>query len=114
LTVEHGFTNIQFGALAADAMAAGDLDWSNLLSSIQTDEARHAQQGFPTLHVLIEHNPERAQRSRDVAFWRSTRLFQTLTGPAAMDYYTPLEQRKMSFMEFMLEWIVSDHERILH
>ena len=49
LTVEHGFTNIQFVALAADAMAAGDINWSNLLSSIQTDEARHAQQGFPTL-----------------------------------------------------------------
>ena len=48
----------------------------------------------------------------DVAFWRSTRLFQTLTGPA-MDYYTPLKQRKMSFKEFMLEWIVNHHERIL-
>jgi toluene monooxygenase system protein A len=29
LTVEHGFTNIQFVALAADAMAAGDINWSN-------------------------------------------------------------------------------------
>jgi toluene monooxygenase system protein A len=112
LTVEHGFTNIQFVALAADAMAAGDINWSNLLSSIQTDEARHAQQGFPTLQVLMEHDPERAQRAMDVAFWRSTRLFQTLTGPA-MDYYTPVEQRKMSFKEFMLEWIVNHHERIL-
>ena len=112
LTVEHGFTNIQFVALAADAMAAGDINWSNLLSSIQTDEARHAQQGFPTLQVLIEHDPARAQKALDVAFWRSTRLFQTLTGPA-MDYYTPLEQRKMSFKEFMLEWIVNHHERIL-
>ena len=112
LTVEHGFTNIQFVALAADAMAAGDINWSNLLSSIQTDEARHAQQGFPTLAVLVEHDPERAQKALDVAFWRSTRLFQTLTGPA-MDYYTPLAQRKMSFKEFMLEWIVNHHERIL-
>lgn len=112
LTVEHGFTNVQFVALASDAMAAGDINWSNLLSSIQTDEARHAQQGFPTLEVLMEHDPERAQTALDVAFWRSTRLFQTLTGPA-MDYYTPLEQRKLSFKEFMLEWIVNHHERIL-
>lgn len=112
LTAEHGFTNIQFVALAADAMAAGDVNWSNLLSSIQTDEARHAQQGFPTLQVLMEHDPERAQRAVDVAFWRSTRLFQYLTGPA-MDYYTPLDQRKMSFKEFMLEWIVNHHERTL-
>jgi len=112
LTLEHGFTNIQFVALAADAMAAGDINWSNLLSSIQTDEARHAQQGFPTLQVLMEHDPQRAQRVVDVAFWRATRLFQILTGPA-MDYYTPLDQRKMSFKEFMLEWIVNQHERIL-
>jgi toluene monooxygenase system protein A len=112
LTVEHGFTNVQFVALAADAMAAGDINWSNLLSSIQTDEARHAQQGFPTLQVLMEHDPARAQQALDVAFWRSTRLFQVLTGPA-MDYYTPLAQRKMSFKEFMLEWIVNHHERIL-
>ncbi|MDG5481956.1 isoprene monooxygenase oxygenase subunit alpha [Mycolicibacterium gadium] len=112
LTVEHGFTNLQFVALAADAMAAGDINWSNLLSSIQTDEARHAQQGFPTLAILMEHDPARAQRSIDVAFWRATRLFQTLTGPA-MDYYTPLDQRRHSFKEFMLEWIVNHHERIL-
>jgi len=112
LTVEHGFTNVQFVALASDAMAAGDINWSNLLSSIQTDEARHAQQGFPTLEVLMEHDPARAQTALDVAFWRSTRLFQTLTGPA-MDYYTPLEKRKLSFKEFMLEWIVNHHERIL-
>jgi 1,2-phenylacetyl-CoA epoxidase catalytic subunit len=112
LTVEHGFTNIQFVALAADAMEAGDINFSNLLSSIQTDEARHAQQGFPTLEVLMGHDPQRAQTILDVAFWRATRLFQTLTGPA-MDYYTPLAQRKMSFKEFMLEWIVNHHERIL-
>jgi hypothetical protein len=101
LTVEHGFTNIQFVALAADAMAAGDINWSNLLSSIQTDEARHAQQGFPTLQVLMAHDPERAQQIVDVAFWRATRLFQILTGPA-MDYYTPLRQRKQSFKEFIV------------
>ena len=112
LTVEHGFTNVQFVALAADAMQAGDINFSNLLSSIQTDEARHAQQGFPTLEVLMKHDPQRAQQALDVAFWRATRLFQTLTGPA-MDYYTPVAQRKMSFKEFMMEWIVNHHERIL-
>lgn len=112
LTVEHGFTNLQFVALAADAMAAGDINWSNLLSSIQTDEARHAQIGFPTLDVLVDYDKERAQKIIDVAFWRATRLFQTLTG-TAMDYYTPLDQRKMSFKEFMLEWVVNHHVRIL-
>src|SRR6267143_4408306 len=42
LTLEHGFTNMQFVAFAAAAMDAGDVSFSNILSSIQTDEARHA------------------------------------------------------------------------
>ena len=37
------------------------------------------------------------------------RLFQTLTG-TSMDYYTPLRHRKMSFKEFMIEWVVTQHE----
>ncbi len=112
LTVEHGFTNIQFVAMASDAMEAGDVNFSNLLSSIQTDEARHAQLGFPTLDVVMKHDPKRAQQILDVSFWRAFRLFQTLTG-TSMDYYTPVEKRKMSFKEFMLEWIIKHHERIL-
>jgi toluene monooxygenase system protein A len=112
LTVEHGFTNIQFVALAAEAMDAGDIDFSNLLSSIQTDESRHAQCGFPAVEVLMKHDPKRAQHIFDVSFWRSFRLFQTLTG-VSMDYYTPLARRKMSFKEFMLEWVVSQHERTM-
>lgn len=112
LTLEHGFTNLQFVALAADAMKAGDVSFSNIVSSIQTDEARHAQQGFPTLEILAKHDKRRAQELLDVSFWRALRLFQVLTGPA-MDYYTPLGHRKLSFKEFMLEWIVNHHERML-
>jgi toluene monooxygenase system protein A len=41
--------------LAADAMEAGDLEFSTLISSIQTDEARHGQLGEPTVRVLIQH-----------------------------------------------------------
>ena len=42
---ETGFTNLQFVALSADALEAGDVNFANMISSIQTDEARHAQQG---------------------------------------------------------------------
>lgn len=112
LTMEHGFTNMQFVALAADAMAAGDLSFSNLLSSIQTDEARHAQQGFPTAEILARHDRQRAQELLDASFWRALRLFHVLTGPA-MDYYIPVQLRKHSFKEFMNEWIVHHHLRVL-
>jgi toluene monooxygenase system protein A len=104
-TFETGFTNLQFLGLAADAMEMGDVAFGAMLSSVQTDEARHAQQGEPTLRMLIQHGQkEEAQRLIDVMFWRSWRIFAILTGP--MDYYTPLEHRSVSFKEFMLEWIV--------
>src|SRR5712672_3748903 len=104
LTFETGFTNLQFVALAADALGAGDVNFANMISSIQTDEARHSQQGGPTLEILVAHDPRRAQWIIDKTFWVSARLFSILTGPA-MDYYTPLPMRKQSYQEFMQEWI---------
>ena len=103
-TFETGFTNLQFVALAADALESGDINFANMISSIQTDEARHSQQGGPTLEILVEHDPRRAQWIIDKTFWVSARLFSILTGPA-MDYYTPLPMRKQSYHEFMQEWI---------
>jgi len=108
---ENGFTNMQFLGLAADAAEAGDHTFASLISSIQTDEARHAQQGGPALKILLEHGKkDEAQRMVDIAFWRSWRLFSVLTGPI-MDYYTPLEGREQSFKEFMQEWIIGQFER---
>lgn len=110
---ETGFTNMQFLGLAADAAEAGDHTFASLISSIQTDESRHAQQGGPSLKILIENGKkDEAQRMIDAAIWRSWKLFSVLTGPI-MDYYTPLESRTHSFKEFMLEWIVSQFERQL-
>jgi len=111
-TLETGFTNLQFVALAADALDVGDVNFANMISSIQTDEARHAQQGGPTLEILLEHDPERAQWAVDKTFWLSARLFAAITGPA-MDYYTPLEHRRQSYRAFMEEWIVGQFMRSL-
>lgn len=105
-TFETGFTNLQFLGMAADAMDVGDIDFGSLISSIQTDEARHAQQGEPTIKVLVANGrKDVAQKLVDHMFWRSWRVFSLLTG-LSMDYYTPLENRSHSFKEFMNEWIV--------
>jgi toluene monooxygenase system protein A len=109
---ETGFTNLQFVALAADALGSGDVSFANMISSTQTDEARHAQQGGPTLELLMEHDPTHAQWVVDKTFWGSARLFAILTGPG-MDYYTPLEHRTQSYREFMEEWIVAEFLRLL-
>ncbi|MCF7550851.1 toluene monooxygenase [Pseudonocardia sp. WMMC193] len=104
-TFETGFTNLQFLGMAADAMKVGDLDFGALISSIQTDEARHSQQGEPTMKILVANGREDvAQKLVDHMFWRSWRVFALLTG-LSMDYYTPLEHRTHSFKEFMTEWI---------
>ena len=112
LTFETGFTNLQFVGLSSDALAAGDVNFANMISSIQTDEARHAQQGGPTLELLMKHDPVRAQWTLDKMFWLSARVFAILTGPA-MDYYTPLAHRKQSYKEFMEEWICTQFTRTL-
>jgi toluene monooxygenase system protein A len=105
-TFETGFTNLQFLGMAADAMNVGDLDFGALISSIQTDEARHSQQGEPTIKLLVEHGRgDIAQKLVDHMFWRSWHVFALLTG-ISMDYYTPLEHRTHSFKEFMNEWII--------
>ncbi len=110
---ETGFSNLQFLGLAADAAAAGDHSFSNLISSIQTDEARHAQIGGPAVKILIENGRKaEAQRLIDISIWRAWTLFATLTGPA-MDYYTPLERREKSFKEFMQEWLLEQFARTL-
>jgi toluene monooxygenase system protein A len=112
LVFETGFTNLQFVGLASDALASGDINFANMISSVQTDEARHAQQGGPTLELLMKHDPVRAQWVVDKMFWLSARVFAVLTGPA-MDYYTPLDHRKQSYKEFMQEWIISQFIRTL-
>jgi len=110
---ETGFTNLQFLGLAADAAETGDHTFASLISSIQTDESRHSQQGGPVLQILIENGKlDEAQQLIDVAIWRSWKLFSVLSGPV-IDYYTPVEARKQSFKEFMLEFIVSQFERQL-
>lgn len=104
-TLEAGFTNVQFLGMAADALDVGDIEFGALISSIQTDESRHAQQGEPTLKILLKQGKEIPQKLIDTMFWRSWRIFALLTG-LSMDYYTPLEHRQQSFKEFMEEWIL--------
>ncbi len=108
---ETGFTNMQFVGLAEDAARAGDFSFANVISSIQTDEARHAQTGGGVLKILIDEGRKaEAQRMVDISFARSWRLFCILTGPS-MDYYTPLKYRKHSFKEFAREFIVQQFQR---
>ena len=57
---ETGFTNLQFMAMAAMADGAHDHLFEKALTSIQTDEARHAQIGHPVLRTLIDNGDKTA------------------------------------------------------
>lgn len=109
---ETGFTNLQFIGLSAVAHRAGDRMLEKMLSSIQTDEARHAQIGHAILEKLVEHDKEYAQYLLDKWFWRSWQLFAIVTG-FAMDYLTPLEHRARSFKEFVEEWVLQQYLQAL-
>ncbi len=106
---ETGFTNLQFVGLTSMAKQAQDKLFEQMLLSIQTDEARHAQIGLPVLKLLCERDQPRAQRLVDKWFWRSFRFFAVVTG-FAMDYLTPLQARRGSFQEFVEEWVVEQFQ----
>lgn len=108
---ETGLTNLQMIGLSTDAANMGDYTFSNLITSIQSDEARHAQLGTPTIEIMLRNGKKKeAQQALDVAFWRMWRLFAITVG-IPMDYYIPLDQRHMSFKEFMHEWIIRQYDR---
>ena len=105
---ETGFTNLQFVGLSSLSNMVGDHMFEKMLSSIQTDEARHAQIGPAVLAMVIKHDRAYAQYLLDKWFWRSWLLFSVLTG-FCMDYLTPVSQRTHSFKEFMEEWILDQY-----
>src|SRR5258706_411246 len=77
---ETGFTNLQFVGLSALARETGDHTFERIVSSIQSDEARHAQIGRPVLEVVVREDPAYAQKLVDKWFWRSWLLFAVVTG----------------------------------
>jgi toluene monooxygenase system protein A len=109
---ETGFTNLQFIGLAALADAVRDRLFETMVTSIQTDEARHAQIGPAVLEVLVDADPARVQYLVDKWFWRSWQLVAILTG-FSMDYLSPVARRRWSFREFLQEWVVEQFARTL-
>ena len=88
---ETGFTNLQFMAMAAMADGVRDHLFEKALTSIQTDEARHAQIGHPVLRTLIDNGEaQRAQYLVDKMWWRYWRVLIALTG-TSMEYLTRVE-----------------------
>src|SRR6202008_3308537 len=78
---ETGFTNMQFVGSPADECTTGDYSFSHLISSIQTDEARHAQIGGPVLKILIANGKKaEAQKRIDIAIARAWRIFALVSG----------------------------------
>jgi toluene monooxygenase system protein A len=110
---ETGLTNIQMIGLSADAANLGDFVFANLITSIQSDEARHAQIATPLMEILIRNGKKaEVQRAVDVAFWRIWRIFAPLVG-IPMDYWFPLEKRDQSFKKYMHEFVVVQFEQQL-
>jgi toluene monooxygenase system protein A len=110
--LETGFTNLQFVGLASLAHGAADHSFEKMITSIQTDEARHAQIGHPVLATVMKHDPEYAQYLVDKWFWRNWHLFSIVTG-FTTDYMAAVEGRQTSFKEFMEEWIIDQFLRTL-
>lgn len=110
---ETAFTNLQFIAMASQSYGAGDYEFGNMVQSIQTDEARHAQIGVGVAPIMVKHGEgEKFQKMVDKMFWTTWRVFCVLVG-CTMDYQIPVEARRMSFKEFMEEWIIAQFQRLM-
>ena len=110
---ETGLTNIQMIGLSADAANLGDFVFANLITSIQSDEARHAQIATPLMEILLRNGKKaEVQQAVDVAFWRIWRIFAPLVG-IPMDYWFPLEKRDQSFKRYMHEFVIVQFEQQL-
>lgn len=109
---ETAFTNLQFIGFSSLTHAVTDTLFEKMLSSIQTDEARHSQIGPAVLEILVKHDRAHAQYLLDKWFWRSWLFFSVVTG-FCMDYLTPLEHRTQSFAEFVDEWLLDQFESSL-
>jgi len=111
LAFETGITNVQMVAMSADAANMGDFCFSNLITSIQSDEARHAQIGTPLVGILIRNGRRaEAQRAIDIGLWRMWKSYSLFSG-IPMDYLIPLEKRDRSFKEYIEEFVVEQFER---
>lgn len=110
--LETGFTNLQFVGLSSLAQLVGDRMFEKMVTSIQTDEARHSQIGRAVVETVVRHDRAYAQYLVDKWFWRSWLLFAIVTG-FSIDYLTPLAKRRFSFKQFMHEWVLSQFARSL-
>jgi hypothetical protein len=61
-----------------ESLDSGDISFANMISSTQSDEARHAQQSGPTLEILMKHDHKRAVDDRQDVLD---------LGPAVLDPY---------------------------
>ena len=57
---ETGLINLRFVDLASLAHEAGDYLFEKMITSIQSDEARHAQIGHPVLALVMKRDPDYA------------------------------------------------------
>lgn len=111
LAFETGITNVQMVAMSADAANIGDFSFANLITSVQSDEARHAQIGTPLVAILVRNGKKaEAQRAIDIGLWRMWKSYSLFSG-VPMDYGIPLDKRDRSFKEYITEFVIEQFER---
>jgi phenol/toluene 2-monooxygenase (NADH) P3/A3 len=95
---EVTFSNILFMPFGASAAAIGDMAYSQLGKTVQSDETRHMSLGTQTMQMMLKEDPanrDKIQEWVDKYWWRCWRVF--LVMPLIMDYYP--SRRVMSFRE---------------
>lgn len=110
---ETAFTNVLFVANPSEAAANGDIALPSVFLSVQSDEARHINNGFATLALALENPDNHRLIERDLryAFWI---LHTAVDGIMSVILEYGDESRrpdKPAYYELWKRWVYDDYYR---
>lgn len=107
IVLETGFTNILLVAPAQTAALHGDHAMATTLLSIQSDEARHAANGYGSVLSLLQHadNVPLVNQALNSNFWVMHRAVDAL---ASWQQEYGSSRRAYAYRERWQEWVVDD------
>ncbi|MCW2953139.1 MAG: Methane monooxygenase component alpha chain [Conexibacter sp.] len=112
VVIETGFTNTIAVALPDVAARNGDFAMPTMMNSIQSDEARHINNGYATLLYLLQEPENIPRLEQDITqmYWVSHCNVDTGVG-VLCEYATKDRSEEESWLEKFDRWMMEDYYR---
>lgn len=113
VVAETAFTNVLFVANPSEAAANGDIALPSVFLSVQSDEARHINNGFATLALALDNPDNHPLVERDLryAFWMLHTAVDSIMG--VILEYGDITRRpdKVAYYDLWKRWVYDDYYR---